>query len=199
VAIEAAVTTAAQAQDAISRCAEAFGGLDIYVDAGFGTFPKAFREAGAIDSLDEAFATNLRTPLLMTHGLMRFLENRKRGRIIYLLHDVARLGIQGHSLLAATRMGLIQFVKALARESADKGLTANCVAMGVTEDFLLASQAPAPASIQAAFAELAKSFPGAPAMDSERIASLVAFLASPLSSGITGQTIAASQGLSYLG
>jgi enoyl-[acyl-carrier-protein] reductase (NADH) len=35
-------------------------------------------------------------------------------------------------------------------------------------------------------------------MDSEKIANLVAFLASPLAAGLTGQTIAVNQGLSMM-
>lgn len=197
VAIPSSVGTAAQAQDAITRAAEALGGLDIYVDGNMVTRPKSFREPGSLDALDEALDHNLRAPLLMTHGMMKFLENRKRGRVIYLLHDLARAGATQHGMLSATRMGLSQFAKALARECADKGVTVNCVSMGVTEDILMAQPAGAPPmTMQAAAVELAKTFPGAAPMDSERIANLVAFLASPLSSGITGQTIAVNQGLS---
>ena len=204
VALQASVGDPAQAQDAITRAAEAFGGIDIYIDGGFASYPKPFRDPSALEPLEELIDRNLRTPILLTHGLLRFVESRKRGRVIFLLHDLARLGVSQHALLSATRMGLIQFAKALARESAEKGLTVNCVAMGVTEDFLLSQAQPpsgnsgsaAPQTIQAAQAELAKAFPGCAVMDPERIANLVAFLASPLSSGITGQTIAASQGLS---
>lgn len=199
IAIQASVGNPAQAQDAITRAAEAFGGIDVYVDGGFATHPMPFRDPGSLEALEESLDFNLRAPLLMTHGLMRFLEGRKRGRVIYLLHDLARLGVSQHALLAATRMGLMQFAKSIAREAAEKSVTVNCVSMGVTEDFLLAQPALVGAvapTIQAEQAELAKAFPGATVMDPERIANLVAFLASPLSSGITGQTIAVSQGLS---
>ena len=197
-AIQASVGDPKQAQDAISRAAEALGGIDVYVDNSFAPSPSAFREPAAIEKLQESLDVNLRGPLLMTHGLMRFLENRKRGRVIYLLHDLTRVGAPGHALLAASRNGLAQFAKSLARETAEKNVTVNCIAMGITEDFLLASQTPPPTSLQTAAADLAKHFPGAHAMESERIANVVAFLASPTSSGITGQTIAASQGLSFL-
>jgi NAD(P)-dependent dehydrogenase (short-subunit alcohol dehydrogenase family) len=150
---------------------------------------------------------NLRAPLLMTHGVLRFLEGRKRGRIIYLMHDIVRLGLANNGLMAISRTGLTAFARTLAREVMESNITVNCVAMGITEDFLLGqNQTPAgssPAdssktSIQDAQAKLAHAHPGAVLMDTEKIAATVAFLASPLGAGITGQTIAVSQGLSTL-
>lgn len=199
-AVQADLSKPHHVSDAISRAAEAFGGIDIYIDGLMTTDVKKFKEASALEDLDRMIDVNLRAPLLMTHGVLRFLEGRKRGRIIYLLHDIVRIGLMNNGLMAASRTGLTTFARTLSREVAESNVTVNCVAIGVTEEFLL-GQSPGEAtkqSIQDAQTKLAASYPTAQLMDTEKIASTVAFLASPLGAGITGQTIAVSQGLSFL-
>lgn len=197
VAFQADLAKPHHVQDVVTRAAEAFGGLDIFIDGLMATDVKSFKDPSALDDIDRMIDVNLRSPLMLTHGVMRFLESRKRGRIIYLIHDLLRVGYENNGLITATRTGLIQFAKTLSREVASTNITVNCVALGVTEEFLL-GQSRETGSIQAAQEKLTRSFPQAVMTDSERMASLVAFLASPLGSAITGQTIAVSQGLSLI-
>jgi NAD(P)-dependent dehydrogenase (short-subunit alcohol dehydrogenase family) len=197
VALQADLTKPHHAQDAIGRAAEAFGGIDIYID-GLMTAPvKRFRDASTLEELERVIEINLRVPLLLTHLVLRYLEGKKRGRVIYLMHDLPRTGFQHNGLMAASRSGLSTFVRTLSREAAEYNITANCVSLGLTEELLL-SQNGESSSVQSAHAKLLESLPGAPLTEPERIANLVAFLASPLGAGITGQTIAVSQGLSLL-
>ncbi|MCM2280367.1 MAG: SDR family oxidoreductase [Bdellovibrionaceae bacterium] len=198
VAIAADLAKQHHVQDAITRTAESFGGIDIFIDGLMTTEVVSFKTPNALDELDRLIDINLRAPILFTHGVMRFLESRKRGRIIYLLHDLARVGFEKNSLLAATRTGLTQFAKTLARETASANITVNCVALGLTEEFVLAQHKDA-GSIQAAQEKLKHEIPHALMTEPDRMANVVAFLASPLGAGVTGQTIAASQGLSLLG
>jgi len=201
VAVQADLSKPHHVQDAISRSAEAFGGIDIYIDGLMTTDVKRFKDQNALEDLERVVDVNLKAPLLMTHGVLRFLEGRKRGRIIYLMHDIVRLGLANNSLMAVSRTGLTAFARTLAREVMESNITVNCVAIGVTEDFLLGQNAEMGASktsIQEAQAKLVQTYPHAVLMDTEKIASTVAFLASPLGAGITGQTIAVSQGLSNI-
>ena len=197
-AIQADLSKPHHVQDAVSRAAEAFGGIDIYIDGLVSTEVSPFREPAIMEEFERMIDVNLRAPLLMTHSVLRFLEGRKRGRIIYLMHDLGRMGIVNNSLLALTRTGLTPFSRTLSRELADKNITVNCVAMGATEDFLLSQHKNETVSIQEAHARLTKQFPQAMMTEPDRVANTVAFLASPLGIGITGQTIAVSQGLSFL-
>jgi 2-hydroxycyclohexanecarboxyl-CoA dehydrogenase len=197
VAIQADLSKLYHVEDAINKAAEAFGGIDIYIDGLLTTEAKPFAEPKSIEDLDRVIDINLRSPIMTTHAVLRYLSGRKRGRIIYLLHDIASQGLPKHSLLAATRSGLMQFAKSISREVAESNVTVNCVAMGITEEFLLAPS-PEPLSIQAAQKKLQEAFPYAVLTEPERIANLVLFLASPMGAGITGQTIAANQGLSFI-
>lgn len=200
VAIQADLSKLHHVQDAITRAAESFGGIDIYIDALTITEVKPFRDPGALDELDRMIDVNLRSPLMTTHAVLKFLEGRKRGRIIYLMHDIARMGFQRNSLLAVTRTGLSAYARTLSRELSENSITVNCIALGITEEFLLAQQAPGepPTNIQELFSRVAKVYPAAQMVEPEKVANMVAFLASPLGSGVTGQTLAVSQGLSFL-
>ena len=182
-------------QEAISKVAESFGGVDILIDNMSSNIIESFKDTKLHECLETMIEANLRAPLFFTHAALRFLESRKRGRVIYMLPDLARMGLARNSLLAATRTSLVHFAKSLARETQVHNITVNCVASGLSEEFLLA-QTPDTKSLQAALELTQKKLPDAQLMDSERIANLVAFLASPLGSGITGQTIAVNQGLS---
>lgn len=198
-AIQADLSKPKSLQDAISLSAQAFGGIDIYIDGLMTTEVRKFKDPASLEQLDRVLDMNLKAPLLMTHGVLRFLEGRKRGRIIYLMHDIARIGLANNSLMAMSRTGLSAFARSLARETAENNITVNCVAIGVTEEFLLGQSADASkTSIQEAQTKLAAHVAGAQLMDNEKIASTVAFLASPLGSGITGQTVAVSHGMSVL-
>lgn len=194
-AIQADLSKAHHVQDAITRAAEAFGGLDIYIDGLMSTDPKSFRDPSALEDIERLIDVNVQAPLLVTHSVLRFLEGRKRGRIIYLMHDLVRLGLAGNGVQAATRTGLIHFAKTLAQEISDSAITVNCVSMGATEEFLI-SQSKEPLSSQSALTKTREVFPRAQLTDPEKIANLVAFLASPLGAGISGQLISVNQGLS---
>jgi NAD(P)-dependent dehydrogenase (short-subunit alcohol dehydrogenase family) len=238
-AIQGDFATPNSVKDTVSRAAEAFGGIDIFIDGAMITEAIRFRDPRSIDNIDKFIETNLRAPMMMTQGVLRFLEGRKRGRIIYLMHDILRTGIALNALGAGTRTGLSDFSKSLAREVAEFNITVNCIAIGVSEDFLSAqislptsdvitgaanvagasgttgtassgassassssasnsSVGGGTMSIQEAQLRLQQTYPFATLTEPEKIANLVAFLASPMGAGITGQTIAVSQGLSFL-
>lgn len=219
VAIQADLSKPHHVQDAASRAAEAFGGLDIFIDGLLTTDVREFRDPESLEDLDRLIDVNLRSPLMMTHAVLKFLEGRKRGRVIYLQHDIVRLGLEKNGILAATRGGMSDFARILSREVAANNVTVNVLSLGISEEFLLQQTTPpgapglrgvgaptAPSakptaagtnrvSINEALAALKATFPRASMIDPERVANTVAFLASPLGAGITGQTISVNQGL----
>ena len=197
IAIKVDITKPASFQDAISRVAESFGGVDILIDNMTSYTLHTFKDAQSLEAMDHLLEANLKAPLYFTHAALKFLESRKRGRVIYLLPDLARMGLQKNSMLAATRTSLVHFAKSLAREVQLNQITVNCVACGLSEEFVLAQKLDVK-SLQAGVEHMQKTLPEAQLMDSERIANLVAFLASPLGAGMTGQTIAVNQGLSMM-
>lgn len=198
IAVQADLSKAHHIQDAIGKTAESFGGIDIYIDGLMTTESKLFKDPTALDDIDRVIDVNMRAPLMTTHAVLRYLESRKRGRIIYLVNDIARIGITHNSMHAVTRCGLMTFARTLSREMVENNVTVNCVALGLTEEFLLAQNGQEQVSVQEAQNRVQRTIPSAHMGEPEKAANLVAFLASPLGSGITGQTIAVSQGMSFL-
>lgn len=182
------------AKESVSRAAELFGSIDVYIDALFASGTQPFIETGSMASVDHTYKTHLRTSLLMTHAVLEFLRGRKRGRIIYMLNEALSMGLENEALNAACRGGLIPFTKSLAREVREYNINVNCVGLGVTEEFLI-NRYPKGMSIKEALAEFQKIVPHAKMVDAIDVALTVAFLSSPLSGAITGQTLHVTHGL----
>ena len=99
------------------------------------------------------------------------------------------MGNAGQANYAASKAGIVGFVKSLAREVASRSITVNAVAPGLIETDMTR------ALTESAHAEWASKIPlgrlGAPA----DIASAVTFLASDAASYITGQVLAVNGGM----
>ncbi len=184
-------------QDTVGRAAESFGGLDILVDTQIMEANVKFSQGFSESKFDELVQANLKTTLVMTQKACEFFKVRKRGRIVYLLQELHRVGFEGDAISGLSRSGLVTFAKALAREFIQDQVTINCLSVGPTEEYLL-QKMPGAKSIQVAHQELFKSYPGVKIADPNEVANLVAFLASPLASGVTGQCISAAGALSLL-
>lgn len=184
-------------QDVASRSAEMFGGIDIFVDANMFDENLIFAKDFSLEKLDESIQINLRSTLLLTHKICEFLKGRKKGRIIYLIQDLHRIGFEGDTLSASTRTGLIHFTKGLAKELFSDNVTVNCLAVGPTEEYILKKK-PGSKSLQGSLDEILKSAKPNRIIEPNEIANAICFLASPMGSAITGQTISVSGGLTFL-
>jgi NAD(P)-dependent dehydrogenase (short-subunit alcohol dehydrogenase family) len=196
-AIEVAMNQPSQLQDAVGKAAEQFGGIDMYVDNSMIDRPHSFLKDFSLNKLDELLEVNLRSTLVLTHKVSQFLKARKKGRILYLLQDLHRLGLEGDATSAVSRTGLIHFTKSLARELHNDNVTVNCLAIPPTEEYLL-QKAPSAPSLQAAFGEVLKNVGPSRMIEPADLAQTICFLLSPLSSAISGQTLSASGGLTTL-
>jgi 2-hydroxycyclohexanecarboxyl-CoA dehydrogenase len=74
----------------------------------------------------------------MHHAVLPGMVERKRGRIVNMASDAARVGSSGEAVYAACKGGLVAFSKTMAREHARHGITVNVVCPGPTDTALLA-------------------------------------------------------------
>ena len=120
-----------------------------------------------------------------TKGLLKL----KRGRLIFVGSVVGATGSAGQTNYAASKAGLVGMARSFARELGSRGVTSNVVAPGFVETDMTATLGEKRRS------EIAASIPLKRFCTSQEIADVVAFIASPQASYITGALIPVDGGL----
>jgi NAD(P)-dependent dehydrogenase (short-subunit alcohol dehydrogenase family) len=118
----------------------------------------------------------------------------QRGTIVVISSDSARIGERYMSVYAAAKAGLLGFTKSVAREVGRNGVRVNAIAPGTTNT-------PGGSGFieQAGGAEkLARAYPLGRIGEPQDIANAALFLASPLSSWMTGQVLSVSGGFTMV-
>ena len=110
------------------------------------------------------------------------------GRIVSISSVNGQLGQIGQTNYSASKMGIIGFTRALARENASKGITVNAVAPGYTDTTMLKS---IPENVMKT---LLAQIPICRLMKPEEIARMVVFLVADGSAAITGETLPVNGG-----
>ncbi|MFG2932892.1 SDR family oxidoreductase [Streptomyces achromogenes] len=177
VALRADAADADEAADAVRRAAAELGGLDVLVgNAAVGVMEPL--ENLSLADIDRVLAVNVRGVFLAARSAAALM--RSGGRIITVGSCVtARVPGPGATLYAMSKSAVVGLTKALARELAGRGITANVVHPGPTDTDMNPADGPY-ASGQAAMTALGR-FGTA-----EEVASMVAFLAGPEAAYVTG-------------
>ncbi len=137
--------------------------------------------------------TNLDSLFNLTRQVIEGMRERGFGRIISISSVNGQQGQMGQTNYAATKAGLIGFTKALALESAFKGITVNAIAPGyIATEMVLA----VPEEVMKS--KILPQIPVGRLGETEEIARCVVFLAADDSGFITGSTLTANGG-QYMG
>lgn len=144
---------------------------------------------------ERVMAVNLGGVFACTHAVLPGMQEAGYGRIVNIASEAGRVGSKGSAVYSAAKGGVIAFTKAIARENARYGVTANSIAPGPIETPLLMGALEA-GEIGERIIETMKSATqmrrlGKP----EEVAAAVAFLVSDDASYVTGETLGVSGGL----
>ena len=82
---------------------------------------------------DQVIKTNLSGPFFMARSVLGHMIERGSGRIVNIGSFVARTGRVGQANYSAAKSGLFGLTRTLALETAEKGVTVNCVIPGAIE------------------------------------------------------------------
>jgi len=128
VAIQADVSKVSEIDRLFAEAKKTFGRLDIVMsNSGTESWDKSAEITE--EKFDHVFNLNARAQFFVGQAAYKYLE--KNGRIILMSSIAAGLmGVKNHALYNASKMAVIGFVKAMATDFGDKGITVNGVAPG---------------------------------------------------------------------
>jgi len=138
---------------------------------------------------DDVINANLTGAFRVARRATRGLLKLKRGRLIFVGSVVGAMGSAGQVNYASSKSGLVGMARSFAREIGSRGITANVIAPGFVETDMTATLDEKRRN------EIAASVPLGRFCSAEEIANVVAFIASPQASYITGALIPVDGGL----
>jgi len=148
---------------------------------------------------DKVIAINLRGPINMHHAVLKYMTQRKGGKIVSISSDAGRVGSSGEAVYSACKGGIIAFTKTMAREMARYQINVNCVCPGPTDTPLFKSFLGEGEAGQKVYDALKGAIPFRRVGQPEDVPGMIAFLASDDANFITGQVISVSGGLTMHG
>jgi acetoacetyl-CoA reductase len=177
-------------QHGIAKIQTALGPVEVLVNNA-GITRDSFLHKMTPKHWNEVIATNLTSVFNMSRLVIEGMRERGFGRIISISSINGQTGQAGQTNYSAAKAAIIGFTKALALESAAKGVTVNAIAPGYVDTDMV--RAVPPEVLEKIIAKIPVKRLGKP----EDIARMVLFLASDDSGFTTGATFTVN-GAQYL-
>lgn len=194
-----AVTVAADMEDPadidrlFDTAGEAYGRLDFFVSNAAASSFKNIADLG-VHNLDRSYALNVRAFVLGAQRAVKLMD--RGGRIVALSSYGSHRAYPTYANLGSAKAAVEAWVRYMAVEFAPRGINVNGVNGGLIEsdslDFFYG--VPGMAPIDTVLSKIPKARPGT----AQEVADTIAFLLSPASEYITGQTIVVDGGLSII-
>src|SRR5580658_4463214 len=186
IAIQADAANADAGKAAVEKTVATFGRLDVLVNNAGTAIPKAFEET-TLEEMDRVLDINIRGVFVATQAALKHMKSG--GRIIMIGSSVGeRVLVPGLVPYSATKGAVKIFSQSLSREVGSRGITVNNVQPG-----------PIDTELNPAAGEWAVPQKAATALNRyghvDEIAAMVAFVAGPESSYITGANLTVDGGM----
>lgn len=180
----------ADARMLVRTAVERLGAVDILVNNAGGVRPRPFKDQNE-GNWQRVIDLNLMSMLRATHEAAQVM--RDHGAIVNIASTEALRAAPGFSIYAACKAAMAQFTKTMALELAPRGIRVNCIAPDLIDTPGLAPHLPSdPASVD----KRNRNVPLGRMASIAEAGSVIAFLASPASSFVTGVTIPVDGGIS---
>lgn len=182
------VADAEQVQTAVDAAHADFGKIDILVNnAGITKDTLLMRMSEA--DWDAVLDINLKGTFLCTKAVTKYMMKARSGAIVNIASVIGLMGNPGQANYGASKAGVIALTKTTAKEMASRGIRSNAVAPGFIQTKMTDALSE---DVQQAMLNVIplKTF-GQP----QEVADVVLFLASDLSSYVTGQVISVCGGM----
>ena len=171
-----------EAHNVVADAKETFGHIDILVNnAGITKDGLMMRMYEA--SWDAVIGTNLKSAFNFIHACTPIMARQRSGSIINMSSVVGVSGNAGQCNYSASKAGLTGLSKSIAKEMGPRGIRSNCIAPGFIATDMTGAL---PENLRQ---EWEKQIPLRRAGQPEDVAKVALFLASDLSSYVTGQVI----------
>ena len=163
------------------------GSVDVLVNNA-GITRDSFLHKMTLDQWNEVMHTNINSVFNMSRLVIEGMRERCFGRIITISSINGQAGQAGQTNYSAAKAAVIGFTKALAQESASKGITVNAIAPGYIDTDMVRAVEPD------VLAKIVGKIPLKRLGKPEEIASTVLFLASNQAAFTTGATFSVNGG-----
>lgn len=177
-----------QVEELINQIVEKYGQLDVVVNNAGITRDNLLMRMKEED-WDAVINTNLKSVFNVTKAVQRTMLKQRSGSIINITSVVGVQGNAGQANYAASKAGIIGFTKSVAKELGSRSIRCNAIAPGFIETEMTE------ALDENVVDEWRKSIPLKRGGTPEDVANAVTFLASDMSSYVTGQTISVCGGM----
>lgn len=180
--IQANVSKFAEAEKLINYTVEKFGRVDILVNNA-GITRDGLMMRMTEDQWDSVITVNLKSAFNFIHACTPIMMRQKSGSIINMASVVGVSGNAGQCNYSASKAGMIGLAKSIAKEIGSRGIRANAIAPGFIETDMTGALS------EEVREEWAKQIPLRRGGTPDDVANVALFLASDLSSYVTGQVI----------
>ena len=176
------------AQELAKEILKEFGSIDVLVNNAGITKDNLLMRISE-DDFDKVIQVNLKSVFNMTKAVIRPMMKQRAGSIINMSSVVGLKGNAGQSNYAASKAGILGFSKSVALELGSRNIRSNVIAPGFIETEMTGKLDEA--TVQSWRDAIPLKRGGSP----EDIANACVFLASDMSSYITGQTLSVDGGM----